>query len=526
MSLARDAGIGGRTAQLPTAGLRIGPWFSVALVAVCALPVLLFLPFLAEPFSRDEAFYAVAARDTLNGAIPYQDFLDNKPPLIFAWYGLSFLLFGETTWAPRLLVALMASAATFCVYLNGRLLFTRNQGLIAAAAFALSIGLAQFETNANAEYFMLLPMTAGLLAFNLADRTGSDAWYLLAGFAGGATILTKTIYAIPMAFLLFLAVHRRREGLPGWQQLLAWATWRGPLYMVAGSLLSLALVSLPLLVEGAFFDMVNALTYYSAIYSGHASLLMRLGFAVKSPMYLLLLAGPWLVLAMIGAWALLRGEGRRDGVLLFGWFAANMVSIFAVGRYYDHYYAVMLAPMALLIPAGVDLVARNARRIPGQAFIAIGIPLLLMTPLVQTLQIYMRSTPESRQAAKFDATGTVLWEHQADDLGLWLKERTSEDDRIWNFGFQPGIYFAAERQSPTRFYFDHAFGLYEEYEREAINELEAKPPLYIVDSSVYEEANPLNYYSQPVADWIKDNYDYLGKMYFADVYRLRGDDGS
>jgi hypothetical protein len=285
------------------------------------------------------------------------------------------------------------------------------------------------------------------------------------------------------------------------------------------------MVSLPLIVQGAFLDMINALTYYSAIYSGHASLLMRLGFAAKSPMYLLLLAGPWLVLAMIGAWALLRGEGRREGILLFGWFAANLVSIFAVGRYYDHYYAVMLAPMALLIPAGVAILARNARRIPGQAFIAIGIPLLLMTPLVQTLQIYVRSTPESRQAAKFDATGTVLWEHQADDLGLWLKERTSSEDAIWNLGFQPGIYFAAERQSPTRFYFDHAFGLDESYEQEAIDELTASPPIYIADSAVYEEANPLNSYSETVSDWVNENYDYVGKVYFADVYKWKEDRG-
>lgn len=525
MSVARGAGLRGRAAGLPAVELRSGLWFAAALLAACVLPVLLYLPFMAEPFSRDEAFYAVAARDMLDGAVPYRDFLDNKPPLLFGWYALSFVVFGENVWAPRLLVALMASAATYCVYLNGRLLFSRNAGLIAAGAFGLSIGLAQFETNANAEYFMLFPMTLSLLAFVLADKTGNDAWYLLAGAAGGATILTKTIYAIPMAFLFALAIYRRREGMPGWRPWLAWATWRGPLYMIGGSLLTLTVVLVPLVRAGAAWEMVNALTYYSMIYSEHASLLMRLGFAAKSPVYLLLLAGPWLLLAMMGAWALLRGEGRREGVLLVGWFGANMLSIFAVGRYYDHYYAVMLAPMALLIPAGVAVAARNYRTVPGQIFIAVIIPLSLMTPLVQTLNIYAHRTPEARQAAKFDAGSTVLWEHQADELGLWLKERTSPEDSIWNFGFQSGIYFGADRMSPTRFYFDHAFGLDGDYEAEAIADLSADPPLYIADSAVHEEENPLNYYSQPVSDWIKENYDFVGRVYFADVYRLRGDHG-
>ncbi len=135
----------------------------IALIAaICAIPVVLYLPFLAEPFMRDEGFYAAVAQQLLDGGIPYRDAFDNKPPLVFAWYALSFLMFGEHIWAPRLLVSLLLAATTLLVYLQGRLLFGRPAGLLAALAFALSIGLAVFETNANTEYFMLLPRVGGV----------------------------------------------------------------------------------------------------------------------------------------------------------------------------------------------------------------------------------------------------------------------------------------------------------------------------------------------------------------------------
>ncbi|MCI0839710.1 MAG: hypothetical protein J4O00_08795, partial [Chloroflexi bacterium] len=59
----------------------------IALIAaICAIPILLYLPFLAEPFMRDEGFYAAVAQQMLDGGIPYRDAFDNKPPMIFVWY--------------------------------------------------------------------------------------------------------------------------------------------------------------------------------------------------------------------------------------------------------------------------------------------------------------------------------------------------------------------------------------------------------------------------------------------------------
>src|SRR5688572_6502799 len=88
---------------------------AVLLAAVCAVPIFLYVPFLNEPFQRDEGMYAAIGQLILAGDLPYRDGFDNKPPLIFGWYALSFLIFGEHVWAPRLVAAVLVSTTTLLV---------------------------------------------------------------------------------------------------------------------------------------------------------------------------------------------------------------------------------------------------------------------------------------------------------------------------------------------------------------------------------------------------------------------------
>src|SRR3989442_11904289 len=125
-----------------------------SVIAIALIPVLLYLPFLNEPFDRDEGFYAAVGQLILDGDLPYRHAFDNHPPVIFGWFAISFALFGEHLWAPRLLVSLLLSVTTVLVYVQARVLFSGREALIAAFAFASSIGISRFHTNANTEYFI------------------------------------------------------------------------------------------------------------------------------------------------------------------------------------------------------------------------------------------------------------------------------------------------------------------------------------------------------------------------------------
>src|SRR3954469_10691249 len=110
----------------------------LSLALIVLLPIALYAPFFTEPFEGDEGVYATIAQHMLHGALPYRDFFDHKPPLIYGWYGVSFLLFGENVLAPRIIASLAWSATTLLVFVEGQMIFGRRQAYIAASVFAAS----------------------------------------------------------------------------------------------------------------------------------------------------------------------------------------------------------------------------------------------------------------------------------------------------------------------------------------------------------------------------------------------------
>src|SRR3989304_5000832 len=100
-------------------------------------------PFVNDPLDADAGVYSTVARGILDGQIPYRDLFDHKQPLLYTWYMLSFLLFGEEAASLRVLILFHLAAPTVMVYWCGCLLLgSRIRGYLAAAAFGLTPGLA------------------------------------------------------------------------------------------------------------------------------------------------------------------------------------------------------------------------------------------------------------------------------------------------------------------------------------------------------------------------------------------------
>src|SRR5215471_11509598 len=119
----------------------------LVLPLILLTPILLFAPFFTEPFEGDEGAYGTIAQQMLHGYLPYRDIFDHKPPLVYVWYAVSFLIFGQNIVAPRIVAALSWSATTFLVYVQGKLLLPRRQALIAAAVFGFSASLTMLSFN-------------------------------------------------------------------------------------------------------------------------------------------------------------------------------------------------------------------------------------------------------------------------------------------------------------------------------------------------------------------------------------------
>lgn len=505
---------------------------------ICALPIAIYAPFFNEPFMRDEGIYAAVAQIIKHGGVPYRDAFDDKPPLLFGWYYLSFLLFGEHLWAPRLFVALLLSGTTALMYVEGRLLYSHRYGVIAAFAFASSLAIVRLETSANAEWFMIPPLVAALVTFTLGQKTGRWEWYAASGLFSGAAIATKECALF--AFLLFVWI----AGWPlvkahGMHALKMPAFWRSVGGLVAGLTAAFLLVIAPFAATGTIPDVFEGTVVWAVLYIGGGPLLLKARLIAGMPFYLTLVLGPWFILAVLGFFQLRKASARPAstdsqlaGTLVAGWLVAGFVGIVAVGKFYDHYYATLLPSIALIIPKGVEFVSENWRSFGQKRWLPLTITMAVVLPIVMGGQIatnagtYLKPTVEGRHIAKYHGDYHSDLENRSPAIAAWLAARTQPDDPIWNFGFQSEIYFYADRRSPSRFLMDRPFWYTDKYIDQALVELNANKPIYVVDTAIYEawqEEDDSNY-TYRVKDWIVANYDYIGKVEYADVWRLKAAD--
>ena len=481
------------------------------IVASMILPLLLYLPFLTEPFEKDEGFYAAVAQLILHGDLPYRDSFDNKPPVVFGWYAISFLLFGEHVWAPRLLVSMLLSVTTGLIYIQGRLLFSRREALIAAFAFATSIGVIRFHTNANTEYFMLLPMVAGLLTFTLGMRGGGRWWFFLSGIMHGIAIMTKETSVFNFGFLMLWAIFPMCRN-----RALDFKVLTSLSVMAAGCALAVFAIILPFVLLGAGNEFFDTAIVYTLQYVGDRSAAQRITDMILTAVFPLAVACPWLILVFFATFRL---SGDRWHWLVFGWLLASEASILFVGRFYAHYYAILLPGMGLVAPLGVRYLKsqwEKSRILPVLVMVStIGLAIWFNGPA------YVQDSPADRHLAKFPGDPQAEFEVQSPDLAAYIADNTLPGDKIYNLGFQAETYFYADRRSPTKYMFDRPFAVDNSLLKDALRDLNADKPVLIIDSARYEPSGDMYYDREAVLEFIKANYDYVGKVYYADVYRLK-----
>jgi hypothetical protein len=114
------------------------------------------------------------------------------------------------------------------------------------------------------------------------------------------------------------------------------------------------------------------------------------------------------------------------------------------------------------------------------------------------------------------------WEAQSEEVGKWINGLTRPGEKIYEFGFMPGVYFYSGRESPTQYIFKHPFAINEAYARDAVRQMEADKPVLIFDSAAYELDGEFAYHGETILSFMRENYTHLGKYYFGDLWVLKG----
>lgn len=151
-----------------------------------------------------QRFYAMA-RVIVDGATPYLDYQDPKPPLIYFTLALPTLL-GQELLGGLLLVGACNLASALLVMAMGWRLYGRFPGLLAGLLFTLNIAWAQ-------GYFVItepFALTFILLSTYILVFAGGRWKYPLAGVCAGIGIGFKQ-YALLLVPLLLFFMYRKNE---------------------------------------------------------------------------------------------------------------------------------------------------------------------------------------------------------------------------------------------------------------------------------------------------------------------------
>jgi hypothetical protein len=386
---------------------------------VAAALVTRWLSLAAPVLDSDEAAHVVGSWVWMDGGRLYTDFIDNKPPLLYAYYALAQLLFGRGLFAVHLLTAVVTVPLTA---LAASAFFGHHRRGLTAAALSLLYGssfLAHDMLAVNAELVLLLP-AAWAVAFVADERRALRPPSLLwTGILLGVATLVKTTAAFWLAAVAWSALRDPQTG----------GRWARMLPLGAGFSLPLLLAWAAFAATGGAHDMLYWLLWRSVAYAASP---VSAGEAMeRAASYLV----PWLLTTSPLWWAWARSRAlvdpHRRG-LVDGLVVTSLVSAFAGFRFYPHYFIPAGFALALgAAPAVAGWFARPRER-AARAFLAATLVVVIVFQGVNAWLylggsgVYRETDPVYRETVERLATDACF-----------------PGSRIFVWGWAPGFYYEA-----------------------------------------------------------------------------------
>jgi hypothetical protein len=360
--------------------------------------------------------------------------------------------------------------------------------------------------SSNTEVFMLLPALGAFHAFlRYADR-GRARDIALAGALGALSLTVKTV-ALPQVLVLaimLLLVKPAEDQVRGHLARLA-------LFAAPGIAL-LAAIGLYFAWHGAWEELVYwNVTFILGKYKSHANAAVPLADTLRT------IAPELLVPALAAAFGLARlSVARRPPEVLATALLvpATIAGVFLPGKNFAHYFVQLLPILCVIGGFGLDQLwsGRRAILLPG----ALVLTIAFGSFTVADLPFYVSYTPQQVSTLKYGGPYFA----DAEDLSKFLRERTQPDDYIFQWGFEPEIYFLSGRRSPVPYLASLLVGLDRDPERAletlAIG-LAARPPRYVVLYGSEMTATG----SAVVIAALRERYVLEGRSGYFAVFRLR-----
>jgi len=437
----------------------------------------------------------------LSGRDLYSDLWDSKPPAIWVTYAVAELLVG---YGPNQVLALgiLAALATLgAVFAAGMTQGGRTAAIVGAVAWTVICSDLWLQANQpNIEVFINAFM-AWALTLTLGFRGHSFEWKrsVIIGFLFAIASLYKQVTVVMVLALAIAHVmappggkeyRRRALGQVGLWLGIGVGTWAlVDLYFVATG-------------RGSIFwaTMLEYPRYYSTSFGGSmvGNLLAGLRFS-SIPTLWYTSVWPVAIVAALGAMFGLVSGPRRSWLLVLACLLGAQVAISLPGRFYAHYYQLLLPGFAIAAGLVAGIVFDRLR--PGLRWLPqLGAGIALMATMIFTSSAYKLSA-EEWSITKYNGAQFVI----SRELAVELHQKLEEDE-FYVWGDNPELYFWTQRRPPTGIIWSsNALDgpLAQKFSRRIAEDLERNPPSVLVINMLHV-ARPAG---NPVIDWVIPRYE-------------------
>ncbi len=522
--------------------------FSILIVAalVCGIPSLIY------PFGKDQGMFAWAGNLILNGAVPYRDIWDVKPPGVLYTYALAETLFGYSMSAARCLDFIWQLLIVFLIYGICRRISRREApAVIAGIIYIASYWIHGFWNTAQADGFINLPIAAAVLLFiGMLDKKRTVPLCLAIGALVGIAFYFKYPVALMIIAFIIILIRSRTDRPIHYSAMI-----------VAGTAIVVAAFILYLYRTQAlgefFYIQFTFLPQYrkvlSTIAPGSRGLIAFL--RLKDLFCNFFVYPPLLVLAAAAYLVSLRRRVSSARIHLIAvWGIVALATLYLQGKFYIYHFLPLLPPLSIGASFAICyLFDKNQRKeLRGIALLAIlGVCVLSWIYSNPRYRRYcMDVWWDSWKAIPATVTSGGQLESYymnvrftADDFSFpadvavasYIAYRTEPNDRIYIWGMEPIVYWLAGRRGPSPFI--HNFALRTEwtprrYGRELMEDLKREPPRYflvvrndplpwMIGTRVDSKTDLMKY--PALVQWLNNNYQLESVIDDFELYARKDD---
>jgi len=441
-------------------------------------------PTLIYPFGRDQGQYAWIATSTLNGNLSYRDVFEIKPPFTQLVHQAALLFFGHNMASIRILDLLWQFATAILIY---KIAIQIEQpwlaGIVAAVLYLLFYYHMDFWNSAQTDGFLTLPITAGILFFLQAQQRNHFGLYAASGVAISLGFLFKYLIGILIVFLSLLVLLRlKKNGL------------FPVLWMGLGFATPLAIGALVMLLRGNLADFLWIQSIYIPSYSSipHKDLSYASGIMLGFLGTLITPVPGWVSLCGVyGLFSRLSRSRWMQMAVLATWWASAVIHFVIQNKFYSYHALPIYAPLALMT-SNLFVDVKKTHGLIRFALGAIGAYLVLALFFSYDFpQKYVRlyevasgnTTLQAAYSAELFNNGKDFSSRADMQVAEYLTANTKKPERVYIWGFEPGIYFLSQRQNATRFIYNitlYGPNANPELRHVFLEEIREQKPIYIV----------------------------------------------